>query len=103
MLVGVCRIKLYFPECGSLKAKRHNLRRIVERTKAKFNAAVAEVSGQDSWQRADIGVVVVGNETPHVQSMLDNIVGFVEQMYVGQVMEREIDLLSYNDQESLGE
>jgi len=103
VVVGVCRLSLYFPESGSLKAKRHGLRKVIDRVRAKFNAAVAEVSGQDTWQRAGVGVVVVGNEGRHVQSMMDHITSFVEGMYVAQVLSRETELLHYGDDHGPGE
>jgi uncharacterized protein YlxP (DUF503 family) len=98
VVVGVCRLSLYFPESGSLKTKRQGLRRVIDRVRAKFNAAVAEVSGQDTWQRSGVGIVVVGNDGRHVQSMLDNIVSFVEQLYVAQVLDRESEILHYGDE-----
>jgi hypothetical protein len=101
MIVGVCRLSLYFPESGSLKSKRQPLRKVIDRLRAKFNVAVAEVADQDTWQRATIGLAVVGNEARHVQSMLDTMVGFVEQLYVAQILDRQTDLVSYSDGEGL--
>ncbi len=101
MVVGVCRISLHFPESGSLKAKRHGLRKIIDRTRAKFNVGVAEVDGQDTWQRSTVGLVVVGNEGRHVQSMLDKILSFVENLYVAQVLNSESELISYNDDDPM--
>ena len=49
MVVGICRLSLYFPESGSLKTKRQGLRKVIDRLRAKFNAAVAEVADQDTW------------------------------------------------------
>jgi len=97
VVVGVCRLSLYFPESGSLKTKRQGLRKLIDRLRAKFNAAVAEVSDQDRWQRSAIGIVVVGNEGRHVQSMLDHITSAVEEMYVAQLLDREVELINYGD------
>lgn len=102
MVLGVCRIALYFAESNSLKAKRGSLRRIIERVKSKFNAAAAEVGEQDSWQRASVGFCVVGNDESHVDSMVDGILGFIEQLYLGQILDVERELLHYSQQERLG-
>jgi uncharacterized protein YlxP (DUF503 family) len=102
MVVGVCRLSLYFPESGSLKAKRQGLRRLLDRVRAKFNAAIAEVADQDTWQRATVGLTVVGNDGRHVQSMIDTIVGFAEGLYVAQLLDRQVELLHYGDHEPLG-
>lgn len=102
MVVGVCRLSLYFPESGSLKTKRHGLRKVIDRVRAKFNAAVAEVDGQDTWQRSAVGIVVVGNDGRHVQSMLDTITSFVEGLYVAQVIDRETEIVNYGDEHGPG-
>jgi len=102
MVVGVCRLALYFPESGSLKTKRQGLRRIIDRVRAKFNAAIAEVSDQDAWQRAGVAFAVVGNEGRHVQSMVDHIVSFVEGLYVAQLLDRQVELVTYADEERFG-
>ncbi len=100
MIVGICRLSLFFSESGSLKAKRHGLRKIRDRVRAKFNVAVAEVADQDTWQRSKLGLAVVGNDQRHVQSMLDNIVSFVDHMYVAQILDCETDLQNYGDEDA---
>jgi uncharacterized protein YlxP (DUF503 family) len=102
VVVGVCRLSLYFSESGSLKSKRQGLRKVIDRVRAKFNAAVAEVSGQDTWQRSGVGIVVVGNDGRHVQSMLDNIVSFVDQLYVAQIIDRESEVVHYGEEHGPG-
>ncbi|MBW2730998.1 MAG: DUF503 domain-containing protein [Deltaproteobacteria bacterium] len=101
MVVGVLRLQVYFPASRSLKDKRQGVRRICDRVRHKFNVAVAEVGGLDTWQRSSLGVVVVGNENSHVQSMLDKIAAFIEQLYVGQILEQEQELLHYGEDEAL--
>jgi uncharacterized protein YlxP (DUF503 family) len=98
VVVGVCRLSLYFPESGSLKAKRHGLRKVIDRVRAKFNAAIAEVSGQDTWQRAVVGFAVIGNDSRHVQSMVDKIIGFVDMLYVAQILDQEVELINYGEE-----
>jgi hypothetical protein len=78
LIVGIVLIELHIPGSTSLKAKRSVLNRIKERLKNRFNASVAEVEYQDLWQRAAIGVAVVGIEKRVVDSTLSNIVRLVE-------------------------
>lgn len=101
MVVGVCRLSLHFPDSGSLKSKRHGLRKLIDRVRAKFNVAVAEVDDQDTWQRSTVGLVVVGNETRHVESMLAHIVSFVDSLCVAELLDRQTELVSYSDGEEL--
>ena len=97
MVVGVCRLSLFFADNRSLKEKRQGLRRVIDRVRAKYNVAVAEVGQQESWQRARVGLVVVSNDGEHAQSMLDKITGFVEHLFVAQIVNREVELLTYGE------
>lgn len=60
MFFALCRFEIFIPEGHSLKAKRSVLNRIKERLRVRFRAAVAEVDGQDLWQRATLGAAMVG-------------------------------------------
>ncbi len=97
MFVGIARITLDIPESGSLKAKRQVLRRVTDRVKAKFNAAVAEVDENDTWNRAVVGISVVGNERRFAQEQLDRILRFVEEIYVAPVSHRQTEVIAVGD------
>jgi hypothetical protein len=98
MFVCVARLTLQIPDSGSLKAKRQVLRRVTERVKARFNVAVAEVDDQDLWQKASIGLAVIGNERRHVDEQMEKIIHFVEEMYIAPLMNREKEILAFGDQ-----
>jgi uncharacterized protein len=66
-------IDLHLPACRSLKAKRAVVRPVVEGVRSRFRVSVAEVGDQDLWQRANIGVAVVGATTSHVVDVMDEI------------------------------
>jgi uncharacterized protein len=76
VLVGALRLDLHVPQSRSLKAKRAAIRPIVDGLRHRFHVSVAEVDHQDLWQRAAIGVAVVGSEHP-VLDVLDRIERFV--------------------------
>jgi len=97
MFVGVCRISLHLRGVASLKGKRQIVRKIVDRTRAKFNCAVAEVSENDVHRRAVIGVSVVTNSSSHADSMLGNICGFVEGIGVAPVASIETEVIRMGD------
>ncbi len=78
MVVGVCKMELSIDQVFSLKEKRHIVKSIIERLKARYNASVAEVDLNDTWKNAVIGVTCVSNEVGHVDSMMNKIVEFVE-------------------------
>lgn len=79
MYVAAAKISLHIPASQSLKDRRRVLRSLVDRTRQKFGAAVAEVGGQDTWQVAAVGVSVVSSNASHAQEMLDQVVSFIEE------------------------
>ena len=94
MVVGICRIELSLPGNDSLKGKRSVLRRIVDRTRQRFNVAVAEVDDMDAHERAVLGLAVVSNDARHANAMLDTIFKFVEGVGGAQVVGRTMEIVS---------
>jgi uncharacterized protein YlxP (DUF503 family) len=93
MVVGICRVAFSLPGNDSLKGKRSVVRRIIDRTRAKFNAAVAEVAALDSHRNAVIGFSVVSNDARHVNSMLDHISSFMSGLTEAVFLERTIEII----------
>jgi uncharacterized protein len=98
MFVGVARVTLEIPGASSLKAKRQVLRRVTDRVKAKFNAAVAEVEDNEVWNLAVVAFAVVGNERRHVGDMLDKVLQYIEDLYVAPVLRQEKEVLAFGEQ-----
>ncbi|NLL04249.1 MAG: DUF503 domain-containing protein [Clostridiaceae bacterium] len=78
MVIGVCKVVLVIDDVFSLKEKRHIVKSLIGRIKSRFNASVAEVDLNDKWKRAVIGISCVSNESGHADSMMANIVNFIE-------------------------
>jgi len=101
MTVGIARLTLFLPDAHSLKEKRMVLRRVKDRAQQKFNLAMAEVGDNDLWQRAQLGMAVVGNGRRFVESALDEVIRFVRAEAEVTNVEREIqtfgDVLASND------
>lgn len=93
MIVGVCRITFGLPGNDSLKGKRRVVRRILDRTRNQFNAAVAEVGNLDEHRRASIGIAVVSNDGRHANSMLDTIAAFASSQTEAVVLDRSMELV----------
>src|SRR5438093_11928868 len=74
MVVGVCTIDLHLPGTGSLKGKRQILLSLKDRLKKTYNVSIAEVDGNDLWQRAILGVACVSNDGRHARQMLAALV-----------------------------
>jgi uncharacterized protein YlxP (DUF503 family) len=78
MIVATCVIELQLDGVSSLKEKRRILKSVLARLTNQFNVAAAEVDYQDVWQTAVIGLAVVGNESAHLHSSLEKVVGWLE-------------------------
>ena len=54
--------RLHVAESQSLKSKRQVVRSVKDALRERLGAAVAEVGGQDTWQRAALLCALVGRE-----------------------------------------
>lgn len=79
MLVGVCKVKLSFPENHSLKGKRQILSSLISRIRNKYQVAIAEVDQQDIWQLATLGISAVSNEGRHLESLFTHIIQYLHE------------------------
>ncbi len=79
MVIGVGYIEINVFEAHSLKEKRRVVRSLIERTRHRFNASVAEVDYQDIWQMAAIGVTCVSNSSQHAESMIQEVLSYLER------------------------
>jgi uncharacterized protein YlxP (DUF503 family) len=93
MVVGVCRLTLSIPENADLKGKRSVVKRIIARTRQQFNLAMAEVDDQDIWQSAVLGFCVVGNDHRFVNSVIDKVIVFIDELYLAEIDDHAIEIL----------
>ncbi|HUF94119.1 MAG TPA: DUF503 domain-containing protein [Candidatus Limnocylindria bacterium] len=86
-------VELHLPDVGSLKGKRHVLRGLKERVRAKFECAVAEVDHQDMWQRATLAVAYVSSDARHANEVVSKAIDYIEDNVEGQVIETAVEIL----------
>lgn len=94
MVVGILKIELHLYDNRSLKGKRKVVKSMVDRVKYKFNAAVAEVGSNDKWQKIELGVSTVGNDRRHVNASLNNILAFLESLYLAEIVDSKTEIFS---------
>ncbi|MFL5290206.1 MAG: DUF503 domain-containing protein [Myxococcales bacterium] len=95
--MGVLRLALVIRSARSLKDKRHALKRILDRVRARYNVSIAEVGDNDIWQRALVGVTAVANDRSFVNEVLDKVVRDVEMLGVADLVGREMELETYSE------
>ncbi len=91
--VCIIEIRLHVNESGSLKTKRQHVRSLSEQLRRRFGAAVAEVDGQDTWQRASLLCALVGGT--EVSARADELERFVEARFLDSCsLERDLRSLT---------
>ena len=73
MWIGTLSVELHLPPCRSRKEKRSVVRSMVERVRARFNAACSEVGHLEDLRLTQIGVAVVTNRRSHAEQSLERI------------------------------
>jgi len=73
MVVGVLQIEVHVPMSHSLKDKRSVLKSLRDQLRGRFNVAVAELSSNEKWQRATVGVSTVGEDRAYVEGLLRHV------------------------------
>ena len=94
MIVGAAVVELHVHQSQSLKSKRGVVRSIVQRLRNRFPIAIAEVGGQDTWQRAVLGLSTVGIDHGRVRAVLEQAVAFVDGLGLAEVVGSDVELLA---------
>lgn len=79
MVVGSCKVYLSADWVYSLKEKRMVVKSLIDKTANKFNVGIAEVDKQDLHKSIVIGFVCVSNSSEHANSIIDNVLNFIER------------------------
>lgn len=87
MLIGTAQVTIYAPWVHSLKEKRMVVRSICARVRNTFNVSIAEVDAQDLHQRIVLGFACVAGEAALADSMVENILHFIEDNTEGEIID----------------
>jgi uncharacterized protein len=99
MTVGIARIRFRLHGNQSLKEKRKVVKSLIEKSRNRFNVAIAEVDDQDLHQLATLGIAVVGNDGRLLNSVLDRVVNFMDSLALADLIGHEIELIPLGRQE----
>jgi hypothetical protein len=90
--VAVGTIELHLPDVDSLKGKRHVLKGLKERVRARFEVAVAEVDHHDVWQHATLAVACVSHDSRHANEVVSKALNFIEANIDGSVIDTSVEI-----------
>ncbi len=79
MTVGYCLLQMRVYGSRSLKEKRAVVRSVTQRVRTRFNVAVAEVGGQETWQAVDLGIAYVSASAGHCHEVLEKAVEYIRE------------------------
>ena len=91
--VALGTIELHLPDVDSLKGKRHVIKGLKEKVRAKFEVAVAEVDHQDTCQRTTLAVDCVSHDSRHANEVVSKAMNFIEGNVDGSVIDMVIEIL----------
>jgi uncharacterized protein YlxP (DUF503 family) len=93
MPVGLLTLEIHIPDAHSLKDKRQVLRSLKDRLRSHFNVAVAELEHQDTWQRAQVGVVSLSNDFAHLEQSMREVLDESERILGRDLISHDLELL----------
>ncbi|MGA6925684.1 MAG: DUF503 domain-containing protein [Desulfosarcina sp.] len=106
MVVGIGHMVFRIYPCRSLKEKRRVVKAIVARIRNHFNASVAEVADNDVYQRAVIGVGLVGSDRRLINAKLDKLFNFADGLGIAEMIDAQLEIISltstFSDDGSVG-
>lgn len=94
MVIGTLKVVFHLPENHSLKEKRRIAKSLSAKIRAKFNVSVAEVGSNDKWQILELGIVTVGNDRQFVDASINNLMNYIDSMYMAPIVSTEMEILS---------
>ena len=93
VVVGLCTVELFIADSQSLKDKRQVLLSMKDRLQQKFNLSVAEVDGQDLWQKAVLAFACVANDGRYVNQVLDQALNLIRSNPAIEIVQSRVELL----------
>jgi len=69
-VIGVLILDIHVEHSHSLKDKRHVIKSLKDRLRERFNVAVAEIDGLDSWQHSVVAAVTVSGDKLRAEQVL---------------------------------
>jgi len=84
------KLTFYIPHAASLKDKRQICRSMIDKSRKKFNASIAEVETQDIYQTLTIGIAVISGSFSHAQNSINEIIRFMETNTDADLMDIEM-------------
>ena len=93
MVVGMGILVFRLHACRSLKRKRSLVKSTIAQMRNHFNASVAEVGANDMHQRAEIGFSMTGSDHTLINTKIDKLINFAEDLGLAELIDTEIEII----------
>ena len=93
MPIGLLTLEIHIPDARSLKDKRQVLRSLKDRLRGRYNVAVAELDHQESWQRAQVGIVSLSNDAAHLEQSLRAVLNEAEEILGRDLAASDLEMM----------
>lgn len=94
MVVGILKITLIIPGNSSLKGKRKVIKSLLDKLRSRFNLAAAEVEDNDLWQKAGLGLALVGNDRRFINSSMDKVLDFIYRTSDAEIVDSDSEIIN---------
>jgi uncharacterized protein YlxP (DUF503 family) len=99
--VALLLIHVHFPDSGSLKTKRKDLASVKAQLRGRHGVTVAEVDGQDTWQRATLAAALTAGSLSTLEASVDRVERWLLDRFP-ECVRIERSLTSFEDAGGLG-
>lgn len=93
MFIATASIRLHLPWVHSLKEKRMVVKSLSSKVRNQYNVSVAEIEEQDIHQIAVLGFAGIAGDRAQADSIIDNVINFVEDNTEGEIVSVEREIL----------
>lgn len=93
LFVALGEVQLHFPGARSLKEKRHDLRSLIDRLRARCAVLVVESDHQELHQRAGLALSSLASDAEAARVTVARALDLVHSSFSGVVLEERIDVM----------
>ena len=88
MFTRIMTVAIFIPGAQTLKDKRQVLQSMLVRLR-RLNIAVAEIAHQEQWQRAALGIAMLGSDLAYLEKLQQQIIDLIENNYPVEITQLE--------------
>ena len=88
-ILGLLQLEIIIRDSNHLKEKRSTIKSLKETIRNKFNVSVAETADYDMWNKSEISISKVSNESIHIKKEFQKIINDIESRYPVDIISKQ--------------